>query len=98
MCSTQPHGPGLDPGLAGERSGSGDRPGIVEILIADLPRPAEPPFATPQFPATCGADMKPGFLFRTPLAAGDDKTGGRVGIIDIGSNSIRLVVSDGPTP
>ena len=40
--------------------------------------------------------MKPGFLFRASSATPDDKTGGRVGIIDIGSNSVRLVVYDGP--
>ncbi|WP_454882835.1 Ppx/GppA phosphatase family protein [Sphingomonas oryzagri] len=45
--------------------------------------------------------MKPGFLFRAaPTGDADAKeairTDGRVGIIDIGSNSIRLVVYDGP--
>ncbi len=40
--------------------------------------------------------MKPGFLFRTPTAKAVDQADGRVGIIDIGSNSIRLVVYDGP--
>jgi exopolyphosphatase/guanosine-5'-triphosphate,3'-diphosphate pyrophosphatase len=49
--------------------------------------------------------MKPGFLFRPPPsreasepspALRSDDGGGRVGIIDIGSNSIRLVVYDGP--
>ncbi|WBO24157.1 Ppx/GppA family phosphatase [Sphingomonas abietis] len=43
--------------------------------------------------------MKPGFLFRAAPAqdaAAADKAGGRVGIIDIGSNSIRLVIYDGP--
>jgi exopolyphosphatase/guanosine-5'-triphosphate,3'-diphosphate pyrophosphatase len=40
--------------------------------------------------------MKPGFLFRSAPIKGADKSGGRVGIIDIGSNSIRLVVYDGP--
>ena len=40
--------------------------------------------------------MKPGFLFRAAPARGTDKADGRVGIIDIGSNSIRLVVYDGP--
>ncbi len=48
--------------------------------------------------------MKPGFLFRAPPpqaaaatpAIGPGVADGRVGIIDIGSNSIRLVVYDGP--
>jgi exopolyphosphatase/guanosine-5'-triphosphate,3'-diphosphate pyrophosphatase len=40
--------------------------------------------------------MKPGFLFRAAPARGADQADGRVGIIDIGSNSIRLVVYDGP--
>src|SRR5262249_36300688 len=57
---------------------------------------AQAPFAGRPFPATPGADMKPGFLFRDAPVRGHDKAGGRVGIIDIGSNSIRLVVYDGP--
>ena len=40
--------------------------------------------------------MKPGFLFRAAPMKDTDKADGRVGIIDIGSNSIRLVVYDGP--
>jgi exopolyphosphatase/guanosine-5'-triphosphate,3'-diphosphate pyrophosphatase len=40
--------------------------------------------------------MKPGFLFRSASAKETAQAGGRVGIIDIGSNSIRLVVYDGP--
>lgn len=45
--------------------------------------------------------MKPGFLFRAAPAKNADakeaiRVDGRVGIIDIGSNSIRLVVYDGP--
>ncbi len=40
--------------------------------------------------------MKPGYLFRSTASKGADTSGGRVGIIDIGSNSIRLVVYDGP--
>ena len=40
--------------------------------------------------------MKPGYLFRSTASRGADQSGGRVGIIDIGSNSIRLVVYDGP--
>ncbi len=60
------------------------------------PTPVRALFAAPRFPATSGADMKPGFLFRNAPMKGQEKTGGRVGIIDIGSNSIRLVVYDGP--
>lgn len=60
------------------------------------PAPVRSVFAGPRFPATSGADMKPGFLFRNAPFQGADKAGGRVGIIDIGSNSIRLVVYDGP--
>ncbi len=60
------------------------------------PTPVRPLFAAPRFPATPGADMKPGFLFRNAPIKGQDNAGGRVGIIDIGSNSIRLVVYDGP--
>lgn len=40
--------------------------------------------------------MKPGFLFRPAPPKEAEKADGRVGIIDIGSNSIRLVVYDGP--
>lgn len=40
--------------------------------------------------------MKPGFLFRASPEKAPDLADGRVGIIDIGSNSIRLVVYDGP--
>ena len=40
--------------------------------------------------------MKPGFLFRPAAPREAEKADGRVGIIDIGSNSIRLVVYDGP--
>jgi exopolyphosphatase/guanosine-5'-triphosphate,3'-diphosphate pyrophosphatase len=44
--------------------------------------------------------MRPGFLFRTVAKAdaqGEPRDEGRVGIIDIGSNSIRLVIYDGPS-
>jgi exopolyphosphatase / guanosine-5'-triphosphate,3'-diphosphate pyrophosphatase len=44
--------------------------------------------------------MKPGFLFRSaskPNPSADQAGSGRVGIIDIGSNSIRLVIYDGPS-
>lgn len=40
--------------------------------------------------------MKPGFLYRAAPSRGAAQADGRVGIIDIGSNSIRLVVYDGP--
>ncbi|HET8613333.1 MAG TPA: Ppx/GppA family phosphatase [Sphingomonas sp.] len=39
---------------------------------------------------------KPGFPFRTAPKQAADDSDGRVGIIDIGSNSIRLVIYDGP--
>ncbi len=54
-------------------------------------------FAGTSFRARAASVIKPGFLFRTPsMPRPDDTADGRVGIIDIGSNSIRLVVYDGP--
>jgi exopolyphosphatase/guanosine-5'-triphosphate,3'-diphosphate pyrophosphatase len=54
------------------------------------------PFAGTLFRARAAAVIKPGFLFRAPTVPRPDEAEGRVGIIDIGSNSIRLVVYDGP--